>query len=138
VGASGKMRVLDRLLLKLHAKGHRVVLFSQFSSMVDLLDDYCTMRGFNFVRLTGSTNRVQRMVNLQAFNAPGSKVGLSLSNPSLGPHLTPSLILPLALTVTAAAAQVFLFLMTWLALTLTLILTLTLTLILTLTRSSSS
>ena len=78
VGASGKMRVLDRLLLKLHAKGHRVVLFSQFSSMVDLLDDYCTMRGFNFVRLTGSTNRVQRMVNLQAFNAPGSKVGLSL------------------------------------------------------------
>ena len=46
--------------------------------MVDLLDDYCTLRGFNFVRLTGSTNRVQRMVNLQAFNAPGSKVGLSL------------------------------------------------------------
>ena len=78
MGASGKMRVLDRLLLKLHAKGHRVVLFSQFSSMVDLLDDYCTMRGFNFVRLTGSTNRVQRMVNLQAFNAPGSKVCLSL------------------------------------------------------------
>ena len=38
------MRVLDRLLLKLHAKGHRVVLFSQFSSMVDLLDDYCTSR----------------------------------------------------------------------------------------------
>ena len=35
VGASGKLRVLDRLLVKLHAKGHRVVLFSQFASMVD-------------------------------------------------------------------------------------------------------
>ena len=29
VAASGKLRVLDRLLLKLHANGHRVVLFSQ-------------------------------------------------------------------------------------------------------------
>ena len=68
VGASGKLRVLDRLLLKLKAKGHRVVLFSQFASMVDLLDDYCNQRGFNYLRLTGSTNRVQRMVNLQAWN----------------------------------------------------------------------
>jgi hypothetical protein len=60
-------QVLDRLLVKLHARGHRVVLFSQFSAMIDLLDDYCTLRGWNFVRLTGSTNRVQRMVNLQVF-----------------------------------------------------------------------
>ena len=59
VGASGKLRVLDRLLLKLFKAKHRVVLFSQFASMVDLLDDYCRMRGFNFLRLTGSTNRVQ-------------------------------------------------------------------------------
>ena len=53
VGASGKLRVLDRLLVKLYTRKHRVVLFSQFGSMVNLLDDYCTMRGFNFVRLTG-------------------------------------------------------------------------------------
>ena len=78
VSASGKLRVLDRLLVKLHKGGHRVVLFSQFAQMVDLLDDYCALRGFNYLRLTGSTNRVQRMVNLQAFNAPGSKVCLSL------------------------------------------------------------
>ena len=39
----------------------------QFRMVVDLLDDYCTMRGWHFLRLTGSTNRVQRMVNLQAF-----------------------------------------------------------------------
>ncbi|KAH8064822.1 helicase [Aureococcus anophagefferens] len=37
VAASGKLRVLDRLLLKLHRNGHRVVVFSQFSSMVDIL-----------------------------------------------------------------------------------------------------
>ena len=66
MGASGKLRVLDRLLVKLHARGHRCVVFSQFAHMLDLLDDYCRLRGFSFVRLTGSTNRVQRMVNLQA------------------------------------------------------------------------
>ena len=60
------------------------MLFSQFSSMVDLLDDYCRMRGWNFVRLTGSTNRVQRMVNLQAFNAPDSKVFLFLMTTRAG------------------------------------------------------
>ena len=84
VGASGKLRVLDRLLLKLHAGGHRVVLCSQFAQMVDLLDDYCRLRGFNFLRLTGSTNRVQRMVNLQAFNAPGSKVFIFLMTTRAG------------------------------------------------------
>ena len=31
VGASGKLRVLDRLLVKLHRAGHRVALFSQFA-----------------------------------------------------------------------------------------------------------
>lgn len=84
VGASGKLRVLDRMLLKLHERDHRVVLFSQFSSMVDLLDDYCRLRGWPFVRLTGSTNRVQRMVNLQAFNAPSSKLFLFLMTTRAG------------------------------------------------------
>jgi len=84
VGASGKLRVLDRLLLKLIKQKHRVVLFSQFASMVDLLDDYCRLRRFNFLRLTGSTNRVQRMVNLQAFNAPDSKVFIFLMTTRAG------------------------------------------------------
>ena len=73
VSASGKLRVLDRLLVKLHKGGHRVVLFSQFAQMVDLLDDYCALRGFNYLRLTGSTNRVQRMVNLRPSTRPAPR-----------------------------------------------------------------
>ena len=38
---SGKMTMLDRLLKKLLAKGHRAVLFSQFTSMLDLIEEYC-------------------------------------------------------------------------------------------------
>ena len=68
----------------LHRKGHRCCIFSQFTRMLDILDDYCVMRGFRYCRLDGGTNRVQRMVNLQAFNAPDSKVFLFLMTTRAG------------------------------------------------------
>lgn len=40
VTASGKMVILDRLLERLKAKGHRVVLFSQFVRTLDIISDY--------------------------------------------------------------------------------------------------
>jgi SWI/SNF-related matrix-associated actin-dependent regulator of chromatin subfamily A member 5 len=41
----GKLAVLDRLLAKLKAKGHRVVMFTQFTLMLDILQDYCERKG---------------------------------------------------------------------------------------------
>jgi SWI/SNF-related matrix-associated actin-dependent regulator of chromatin subfamily A member 5 len=72
VQASGKLQVLDRMLFKLQAAGHRCVIFSQFTMVLDILDDYLNMRGFRFCRLDGSTNRVQRQVDINSFNAPNS------------------------------------------------------------------
>ena len=43
---SGKMVLLDKLLAKLHAQGHRVLLFSQMTRMLDVLEDYCAYRGW--------------------------------------------------------------------------------------------
>lgn len=43
VAASGKMQTLQKLLKHLLAKGHRVVLFSQFTMMLDVLQDWLTM-----------------------------------------------------------------------------------------------
>lgn len=37
VNASGKMLLLNRLLDALHAKGHKVLLFSQFTTMLDVI-----------------------------------------------------------------------------------------------------
>ena len=48
VEAGGKMAVLDRLLAKLKGRGHRVTLFSQFKMQLDLLEDYCIMRGYKY------------------------------------------------------------------------------------------
>ena len=53
--ASGKCEVLDRLLVKLKAKGHRAVIFSQFTRHLDIIDDLLRMRGYKFCRLDGST-----------------------------------------------------------------------------------
>ena len=72
IDGSGKFALLDRLLAKLHAAGHRVVLFSQFTSTLDLLETYLSGRGYEYGRLDGSTNRVQRTVDINAFNVVGS------------------------------------------------------------------
>ena len=43
---SGKLSVLHRLLTKLVNRGHRVVLFSQFTMMLGILEDYLAQAGF--------------------------------------------------------------------------------------------
>eukprot|EP00656_Telonema_subtile_P022279 TRINITY_DN2338_c1_g1_i1.p2 TRINITY_DN2338_c1_g1~~TRINITY_DN2338_c1_g1_i1.p2 ORF type:complete len:186 (+),score=53.15 TRINITY_DN2338_c1_g1_i1:159-716(+) len=84
VESSGKMQMLDRLLKKLHANNHRVVLFSQFTSMLDLVEEYCKLRGWKYCRLDGSVNRVQRTVDISCFNAPGSKLFIYLMSTRAG------------------------------------------------------
>ena len=64
--SSGKLATLSRLLDELLPEGHRVVLFSQFTSTLDLLGDFLTYRGYKFCRLDGSPTRVQRQVGTRA------------------------------------------------------------------------
>ena len=72
VGASGKLSVLDMLLISLFQKGHRCVLFSQFTRVLDILEDYCRMRGWKYCRLDGSTARAKRNFLVDQFNATPS------------------------------------------------------------------
>ena len=73
INASGKMIVLDKLLTKLKQGGHRVLLFSLFTRVLDLLEDFFNFRGWAYLRLDGSTNRVRRGVDIRRFNDPNSK-----------------------------------------------------------------
>ncbi len=74
VSMSGKLVVLDRILPKLKADGHRVLIFTQFTSMLDILAEFLVARGYDYCRLDGSTNRVQRHLDIRRFNAPASPV----------------------------------------------------------------
>jgi hypothetical protein len=84
VTASGKMMMLDRLLPHLQANGHRVVLFSQYTRTLDIIQDYLDMRGYQFTRLDGSTHRVNREVRITQFNSPTSKTFLFLLSTRAG------------------------------------------------------
>jgi len=78
VAASGKLSVLDMLLQRLFQNNHRAVIFSQFTSILDIIEDYCQMRGWKFCRLDGSTARARRSYYIRRFNEPNSPFFLFL------------------------------------------------------------
>lgn len=68
----GKMVILDKLLPKLQANGSRVLIFSQMTRMLDILEDYCVWRQYNYCRLDGQTPHEDRQIAINDFNAPNS------------------------------------------------------------------
>ncbi|XP_055296600.1 chromatin-remodeling complex ATPase chain Iswi-like [Sitodiplosis mosellana] len=74
VDSCGKMKVLDQLLAQLKAKGSRVVLFSQFKIMLDIIEDYLVWKGYTFRRLDGDKQIEQRTADISDFNAENSDV----------------------------------------------------------------
>ncbi|GAY42579.1 hypothetical protein CUMW_067990 [Citrus unshiu] len=72
IRASGKFELLDRLLPKLRKSGHRVLLFSQMTRLMDILEIYLKLNDFKFLRLDGSTKTEERGTLLKQFNAPDS------------------------------------------------------------------
>ncbi|KYK71393.1 SWI2/SNF2 ISWI-like (AT hook), partial [Toxoplasma gondii TgCatPRC2] len=78
VEAAGKMALLDKLLPRLKAEGSRVLLFSQMTRLLDIVDDYCRWRGFDYCRIDGGTPGTERQERIDEFNAEGSKKFLFL------------------------------------------------------------
>ncbi|XP_045831703.1 protein CHROMATIN REMODELING 5 [Trifolium pratense] len=72
VFSSGKLVILDKLLVRLHETKHRVLIFSQMVRMLDILAQYLSLRGFQFQRLDGSTKSELRQQAMEHFNASGS------------------------------------------------------------------
>lgn len=73
VDNAGKMVLLDQLLERLKAQGSRVLLFSQMSRMIDILEDYCQWKGFQYCRLDGNTPHADRTDGIEEFNREGSE-----------------------------------------------------------------
>ncbi|KAG8658721.1 probable ATP-dependent DNA helicase CHR12 isoform X2 [Manihot esculenta] len=72
IRASGKFELLDRLLPKLRATDHRVLLFSQMTRLMDILEIYLQLNDYKYLRLDGSTKTEERGTLLKQFNAPDS------------------------------------------------------------------
>ncbi|KAH3744089.1 protein CHROMATIN REMODELING 5 [Pelomyxa schiedti] len=72
INNSGKMILLDKLLVRLYETKHRVLIFSQMVKMLEILADYLHGRGWHFQRLDGSMTRESRQQAMDHFNAEGS------------------------------------------------------------------
>ncbi|KAJ3599973.1 hypothetical protein NHX12_033925 [Muraenolepis orangiensis] len=68
VKASGKLCLLDSLLAFLHKGGHRVLLFSQMTRMLDIVQDYMEYRGYSYERLDGSVRGEERNLAIKNFS----------------------------------------------------------------------
>jgi len=72
IRSSAKVELLDRMLPKLRAAGHRVLLFTQMTAVMTILEDYFAYRQYLSLRLDGSTPAEEREKRMYKFNAPDS------------------------------------------------------------------
>ena len=57
VAGSGKLALLDKMVAKLVAAGHRVLLYSQFCIMLNIMEDWLQWRGWGYQRIDGSVGK---------------------------------------------------------------------------------
>ncbi len=88
-GGSGKLVQCVELVREMIAGGHRILLFSQFTSMLDILKNELETQGMTTFSLTGETDKEERMELVRRFNAGGAQVFLiSLKAGGTGLNLT--------------------------------------------------
>lgn len=73
VKASGKFTILESMLEKLKRDGHRVLVFSQMTKMLDVLEDFCEGLGYKYERIDGGITGLARQEAIDRFNAPGAQ-----------------------------------------------------------------
>jgi chromodomain-helicase-DNA-binding protein 7 len=72
IRASGKTIFLDKLLTKLYAENHRVLIFSQFKTVLDLLEDYVNFKNYKYERLDGGISGNERQDAIDRYSAADS------------------------------------------------------------------
>ncbi|QQP55261.1 Chromatinremodeling complex ATPase chain Iswilike, partial [Caligus rogercresseyi] len=73
VDNAGKFKVIDKLLPKLKEQGSRVLIFTQMTRILDILEDYCWFRGYSYCRIDGQTAHEDRERQIDEYNVPNSE-----------------------------------------------------------------
>ncbi len=81
---AGKFELLDRVLPKFQATGHRVLMFFQMTQIMNIMEDFLRLRGVQYLRLDGATKSDDRSELLRLFNAPGSPYQIFLLSTRAG------------------------------------------------------
>ncbi|XP_018079797.1 chromodomain helicase DNA binding protein 4 L homeolog isoform X2 [Xenopus laevis] len=73
IKGAGKLFLLQKMLRKLKDDGHRVLIFSQMTKMLDLLEDFMEHEGYKYERIDGGITGNMRQEAIDRFNAPGAQ-----------------------------------------------------------------
>jgi len=73
IKASGKLVLLAKMLRFLNETGHRVLIFSQMTKMLDILEDFLEGEGYKYERIDGTITGSLRQEAIDRFNAPGAQ-----------------------------------------------------------------
>lgn len=86
----GKLQQLDKLLRRLQTDGHRALIFTQMTKMLDILEQFLNIHGHRYLRLDGATKVEQRQILTERFNNDSRILAFILSSRSggLGINLT--------------------------------------------------
>lgn len=84
VASSSKLIVIDKVLADILPKGERVLIFSQWTSMLDLLEDYMELRSIPYARLDGGTTRPRRNLDIKLFQQEKSPYQVFLVSTKAG------------------------------------------------------
>lgn len=80
----GKFRLLDKLLNRLFALKHKVLIFSQWTKVLDIMDYYFSEKGFEVCRIDGSVNLDERKRQIEEFNDENSQYRVFLLSTRAG------------------------------------------------------
>ena len=72
IEAGSKLQLLNIMLPKLKERGHRVLIFSQFLGMLDVMEEFLTGLGLKWYRLDGTVSSLKKQKAIDDFNSPGS------------------------------------------------------------------
>lgn len=81
---SGKMIFIDKLLQKTSEAKEQVLIFTQFTSMLNILEDFMMMRGHKYFRLDGETELEDREQYIEEFTRPGTEYSVFLISTRAG------------------------------------------------------
>ena len=65
---SGKLQVLSKILPLWKQQGHKVIIFTQWRKMLDIIERFANMQGWNYARMDGNTNVASRQRLVDKFN----------------------------------------------------------------------
>lgn len=81
---SGKLTILDKLLTRWKQDNSRVLIFSQMTRMLDILEEHIQWKNYEYCRIDGQTHGDLRKSQIDAFNAPNSSIFIFLLSTRAG------------------------------------------------------